>query len=77
MPAKPIQSSVLPDEQMKTQLASGKRLVFEGFPGRWQAIEEQVERLGFGSDYFVSMTRGRHGNLIRVTPSVSRTGVLA
>jgi hypothetical protein len=71
MAAKFIQSGILSDDHMRSHLASGKGLVFEGFPGQWKVIEHQVKRLGFGNNYFVTRTRGRHGDLIRVTPALN------
>jgi len=59
--------TVLPDDQMRAQLRDGATLVFKGLE-KWQAVERQVERLGFGEVYLVSQTSGRHGELTKVRP---------
>jgi hypothetical protein len=39
-------------------------------PGlRWQEIERQVERLGYGDLFLVSSTKGCHGECCRIDPS--------
>jgi hypothetical protein len=40
-------------------------ILFEGDRLRWQEIERQVERLGFGNCYIVSEVRGNEGRRAR------------
>jgi len=45
---------MLSDERcMRLQLKEGHVLVFEGLDRRWQEVEHQVDRLGFGDEYLV------------------------
>jgi len=58
---------VLPDDQMREQLQRGETFCFT-FGSKWQEIEQQIERLGFGDDYFVSQIKARRGKMTKVTP---------
>jgi hypothetical protein len=58
---------LLSDEELRVRLESGDTLVFLG--KRLGALERQVERLGFADRYFVSMTKGPHGETTRLTPA--------
>jgi hypothetical protein len=57
----------LTDEELREQLQSQDTILFVGESLRWQEIERQVERLGFGELYIVSSTQGRHS----VTPIIT------
>jgi hypothetical protein len=59
---------ILADDQMRLQLQNGVTLVFK-LDKDWRALERQVERLGFGEQYLVSHTQGRHGDLTKVSPA--------
>ena len=59
---------MLSDEQMRLQLEEGHILVFEGLDRRWQEVEQQVERLGFGEEYLVLQAQGAHGSVTKVAP---------
>jgi hypothetical protein len=61
-------NAILPDDQMRACLETGATLVFDGLGKEWQAVERQVERLGFGDTCFVFRAKGRHGDLTKVTP---------
>lgn len=58
---------VLPDDQMREQLKRGETFRFT-LGSKWQEIEQQIERLGFGDDYFVSQIKVRGGKMTKVTP---------
>jgi preprotein translocase subunit YajC len=60
---------MLSDEQMRLQLQEGHVLVFEGLDRRWQEVEQQVDRLGFGDEYLVLQAEGMHGKVTKVTPA--------
>jgi len=53
---------------MRSHLERGNTLLFEGLAGEWQTVERQIERLGFGEQYFVSLIKGRGGDLTKVMP---------
>ena len=63
----------LSDEELRRHLDANDTVVFKDAPVRWQEIERQVERLGFGERFIVSSTKGKHGRACKirpVTPSV-------
>jgi hypothetical protein len=49
-------TTFLPDDELRPQLEVGDTIVFTGTTVRWQEIERQVERLGFGDSYIVIAT---------------------
>jgi hypothetical protein len=53
---------------MRIYLEGGAVILFQGIGNDWQAVERQIERLGFGDFYVVTRTRGRRGNLTKVSP---------
>jgi hypothetical protein len=63
---------VLPDDEMREQLKRGETFSFS-FGSKWQEIEQQIERLGFGDDYFVSQIKARRGKMTKVTPVPAKT----
>lgn len=65
--AKQCFDSLLPDDQMREQLKRGETFCFS-FGNNWQEIEQQIERLGFGDNYFVSQIKARRGKMTKVTP---------
>ena len=54
-----IYTNPLPDDDLRAELESGDTICFMGRI-RWQEVERQVERLGFGDVYMVSCTEGPH-----------------
>jgi hypothetical protein len=69
MTAKLVFSSKLSDDELRHHLERGDTLAFKGLALKWQAVERQVERLGFADAYFVSQTKGPHGETIHVAPA--------
>ena len=69
MMARQIFSDTLSDEELRTHLANGNTIIFQGTTCKWQNIERQVERLGFGENYLVSAVKGRGGDLTKVVPT--------
>jgi hypothetical protein len=59
--------SLLSDDQMLAQLQ--RREAFSLKVSKWQLIERQIERLGFGEFYIVTQVEAGHGKLTRVTPA--------
>ena len=62
------------DDELLRQLECRDTICFDGRAANWHAIEEQIDRLGFGDLYIVSVTQGRHtaGNpRIQVKPLVA------
>ena len=67
-----VYTRLLNDEELRSHLERGDVIAFEGLGREWEAIERQVERLGFGDAYAVSRSR-RAGvpseqAIIRVSP---------
>jgi hypothetical protein len=60
--------SLLPDDQMRARLQGGQALLFK--VAKWQEIERQIERLGFGEQYFVTQVSAKRGKLTKVAPIV-------
>ena len=56
----------LADEELRSRLEAKDTILFEGQTVRWQEIEHQVERLGFGDLYIVSTSRGAAGTSARI-----------
>ncbi len=71
MGAKQRLNSMLSDDEMRLHLAQGNILVFEGLDRRWQEVEQQVERLGFGDAYLVLRAEGVRGTITKVTPAAN------
>lgn len=71
-PLKYTYDRLLSDDELRPHLERGDTLLFKGGPKAWQAIERQVEKLGFGNDYAVCRTSkpGPAGaqHVTRVTP---------
>ena len=61
-----IHFRALTDDQLRRQLAAGDIIFFVGRQFRLQEIEKQVERLGFGKDYIVSLTRGPNSDRAKI-----------
>jgi hypothetical protein len=62
---------LLSDDEMRAQLKRGQTFFFK--LSKWQAIERQIERLGFGDFYFVTQVDARRGTLTKVTPAGGQT----
>ena len=60
---------------MREQLKRGETFCFT-FGTKWQQIEQQIERLGFGEDYFVTQIKARRGKLTKVTPAAPKTEIV-
>ena len=61
-----LHSDCLTDEQLRAELEAKDTVVFDGTALNWQEIERQVERLGFGDTYIVSLAKsmeGRHSTI--------------
>lgn len=57
---------LLADLELQPHLERGDTLVFKNLGAKWQAIERQIERLGYGELFFVSqLGPGLH---TKVTP---------
>jgi len=57
----PTYKKPLTDDELRRELESRATVCFEWTSIRWQDIERQVERLGFGDSYIVGTTQ-RKGN---------------
>jgi len=57
------------DEEMRAQLERGGGFLVKS--ANWQAVERQVDRLGFGERYFVAQVCSGRGKLTKVTPNES------
>ena len=65
-----VYDRLLSDDELRPHLERGDSVVFSGIAKAWQEIERQVERLGFGDIYAVSLTKGaaRERDVTRVSP---------
>jgi len=67
-----VYTRLLNDEELRAHLERGDVIAFKGLGRKWEQIEHQVERLGFGNAYAVS--RSSRGGvpseqaIIRVSP---------
>jgi hypothetical protein len=52
---KHIYTRPLGDEELRSHLERGDTITFTDVVKEWQDIERQVERLGFGDNYAVSL----------------------
>jgi hypothetical protein len=61
---------LLRDEELRPHLQAGDAVAFVGLADKWKNIERQIEHLGFGDFYAVSLAKKRAGDpgLIRVSP---------
>ncbi len=58
----------LSETELVQHLRSQDEILFR-IPGiRWQDVERQVERLGFGDTFLVSAMKGTRGECCKVTP---------
>ena len=63
-----LYSTPLTDEELLKHLGAGDNLVLR-VPGlRWQDVERQIERLGFGESFLVAETQSSRGRCCRVEP---------
>jgi hypothetical protein len=67
--APPTCDCLLSDAQMHAQLELGHR--FSLMVPQWQEVERQIERLGFGDIYVVTLVNAKRGKITRVTPLAS------
>ncbi len=65
----------LNDDELLAHLQSQDHVLLR-VPGlRWQEVERQVERLGFGEAYFVAETQGSRGACCRIEPFRARAAL--
>ncbi len=60
---------LLTDTELRGQLERKETIVFKELFQEWQEIERQVENLGFGEVYVVTLRKGPRGCTIRVSPA--------
>lgn len=67
---KRIYTKPLADQELRRQLEANHMVLFVGPSLKWQSVERQVERLGFGESYIVSCTRRPNATAskIRIMP---------
>ena len=58
----------LSDKELRAHLLSRDHLVLKVPNLRWQEVERQVERLGFGDTFFVAETKSSRGQCCRIDP---------
>jgi len=63
---KRIHIRVLSDEELRPELKAGDSIFFLGRRPKLLAIEQQVDRLGFGELYIVSMTQGPNADRVKI-----------
>ncbi len=68
MAVRDVYARLLTDDELRAHLERKEAIVFKDLRREWQQIERQVERLGFGESYAVSLTKGPRGDTIRVCP---------
>jgi hypothetical protein len=68
MGARYIYTSLLPSDQLRRHLENRDTLAFHGLVDEWQELERQVEHLGFGDAYIVSLTNAPRGVFAKVSP---------
>ena len=59
----------LSDTELSAHLRSQDQIVLRVDGLRWQDVERQVERLGFGDLFMVAMSRGKQGDCCRINPA--------
>ncbi|HTL54113.1 MAG TPA: hypothetical protein VL361_00485 [Candidatus Limnocylindrales bacterium] len=59
-------SAPLTDDELRSMLEARDVVSFVGQPVRFEDIERQVERLGFGDLYMVSATQGTHTSVAKI-----------
>jgi hypothetical protein len=61
---------MLKDEEIRPHLEAGEQIAFVGLAHKWKQLERQVDRLGFGDSYTVSLAKKRRSDpgFIRVSP---------
>jgi len=61
---------LLQDTELRPHLEAGDAIAFVGLARQWKHLERQIERLGFGDLYAVSVAKKRTGDpgFIRVSP---------
>jgi hypothetical protein len=67
---KRIYTKPMTDQELRSALEARDTIFFMGRAIKWQEVERQVERLGFGDSYIVSCTQGQHaaGSKISLKP---------
>jgi hypothetical protein len=67
----PLYTRLLRDDELRPHLQAGDAIAFVGLAGKWRDIERQVEKLGFGNSYAVSLAKRKAGDpgFIRVSPT--------
>ena len=62
----------LSETELLQHLRSQDELLLRAPGLRWQEVERQIERLGFGDRFFVSALTSARGDFCKVTPCPSR-----
>ncbi len=65
--AKQCFEALLSDEEMRAQLILGAAFFIRS--PTWQAVERQIERLGFEDQYFVTQVSAKGGKFTKVAPA--------
>ena len=52
-----VYTRLLSDAELRPHLERGDSVAFKGLWGKWEDVERQVERLGFGDTYTVCRTK--------------------
>jgi len=58
----------LSESELREHLRAHDRVVLRTPGVQWHDIERQVEQLGFGEEFLVSATKGKHGECCRIGP---------
>jgi hypothetical protein len=69
MAARDAYTRLLTDAELRGRLERKETIVFKELLQDWQQIERQVEHLGFGESYIVTLRNGPRGCTIRVSPT--------
>jgi hypothetical protein len=64
---KRVHTHRLTDEELKSELEAKDTILFMGTDLTWQEVERQLERLGFGDSYIVSVVKGTDYSLARIS----------
>jgi hypothetical protein len=74
---KRVYAKPMTDQELRSALEARDTIFFMGRAIRWQEVERQVERLGFGDSYIVSCTQGQHAaeSKISLRPEAQRASM--
>ncbi len=59
---------LLSEEELRRHLEARDTVILRDCPVRWQELEREVERLGFGDLFVVSSTKGERGQTCKIRP---------